>query len=162
MVPERGNSQPRMRASTTEPNEPQSDNDRARQRKRAIIVGAILIHPLLFLAMFIKGALFGAGPVWGPDGANGPGVAAGFSSIGQVMMWYILTLGLLPVVVSCVGRGVVGGVEGDDGFGVDFVGPGVGGRAGGGVAGGGDEVIGRSELSGIEPDRPEDHPERFE
>ncbi len=74
-------------------------------------VGAVLVHPLLFVLAFLKGAIFGhAQPiVMGAASGHGDvktGAAGGMNAVEEVFIGYVMTLGIAPIIVSVIGVGL--------------------------------------------------------
>ena len=70
--------------------------------------GAVLIHPVLLLVGFAKGALFGhpQPQVMSATSAYGPvesGFAGGFNAVEDIFVHYVMTLGVALVIVSLAG-----------------------------------------------------------
>jgi hypothetical protein len=77
----------------------------------AAIVGAVLVHPVLFFLAFVWGALFGAGEMM----SSGPpqtawGVQGGQRAIANLGFVYEISSGLVPLVASGVGGAVAFGL----------------------------------------------------
>ena len=69
------------------------------------LVGAIAIHLLLVIAILLKGALFG----WGgggsvtPSSSEVPGWSGGVSGVNQLLGFYVLSFGVMPLMISMLG-----------------------------------------------------------
>src|SRR5210317_357730 len=76
------------------------------------LVGAIAIHLLLVIAILLKGTLFG----WGGGGSVTPSISdvAGWtgavSGVNQLLGFYILSFGVMPLMISMLGAFVGGWV----------------------------------------------------
>jgi hypothetical protein len=73
--------------------------------------GAVLIHPVLLLLGFAKGALFGhpQPQVMSPTSAHGSvesGFAGGVNAVEDILVHYVMTLGIALVIVSLAGTGL--------------------------------------------------------
>ena len=73
---------------------------------RAVILGAVLVHPLLFLAYFVFGATFGAVDVWNGNRAPVFGLDGGLMAIDNLATSYLITCGIVALVMSTVGAGL--------------------------------------------------------
>jgi hypothetical protein len=69
------------------------------------ILGAVLAHPALFLVAFTLGATLGSPPAMGPPGTES-GMAGGYNAIEVVVVGYIMTFGIGPLLVSALGAGI--------------------------------------------------------
>src|SRR5271157_5025551 len=78
---------------------------------RATILGAVLVHPVLFLACFVFGAAFGAVDMWNAGRAPVFGLDGGFMAIGNLSCSYLITCGIEALVISVVGAGLGVGVH---------------------------------------------------
>ena len=78
---------------------------------RATVLGAILVHPVLCLAFFVFGATFGAVDMWNGNRAPVFGLDGGFEAIGNLLTFYFITCGIVPLVISVVGAGLGVGVR---------------------------------------------------
>jgi hypothetical protein len=78
---------------------------------RAIILGAVLIHPVLFLASFLCGAAFGSSDVW--NGGIPPvfGLKGGFMAMGNLFTIYFITLGIGALVSTAFGGFLGAGIR---------------------------------------------------
>ena len=70
---------------------------------RAALLGAILVHPVLFLAAFLSGVVFGAKDSWNADRAPTFGWQGGLDGMTNMLLLYLITMGLAPLVVSMAG-----------------------------------------------------------
>src|SRR6187200_3587463 len=75
---------------------------------RAALLGAVLAHPIVFLAAFLMGMAFGANPYFG----GGPAVAepvrvfgweGGVTGIEELIFTYVITVGLAPLLITSIG-----------------------------------------------------------
>ena len=79
----------------------------------AVIYGALLVHPVVFLVAFAYGTLFGVPPV-ARASAGAPttsGLEGGGETANFLGIWYVISLGILPVVASGIGAAVAIGVS---------------------------------------------------
>ena len=79
----------------------------------AAIYGALLVHPVVFLVAFAYGTLFGVPPV-ARASAGAPttsGLEGGGETANFLGIWYVISLGILPVVASGIGAAVAIGVS---------------------------------------------------
>jgi hypothetical protein len=95
-------------ASTDATNVKAGDSRRMSSRMVAVL-GAILIHPLLFLLLFCAGAWHGAAPIslMGDAGGRSPvkyGLEGGTNAMEGVFIFYMFPyLCILPLIISAVG-----------------------------------------------------------
>ena len=78
---------------------------------KAGCAGAVWIHPLLFLVGFAKGAIFGHPEPQVMSATSGYGAVehglAGAMNAGQdILVHYVMTLGILAILVSVAGAGL--------------------------------------------------------
>jgi hypothetical protein len=70
-------------------------------------LGAVIVHPVLFLLTFAWGACFGAEQfIFHNDGTFSYGQQGGQNAMTTVGCYYLLTFGMLPLVVSATGAGL--------------------------------------------------------
>ena len=70
--------------------------------------GAVLIHPVLAVLLMVCGAIFGSsGPNFGATGSDGGstayGLAGAFNAMELLLVLYVFTFGIAPIVVTIVG-----------------------------------------------------------
>jgi hypothetical protein len=74
--------------------------------KKAAIIGALVVHPVVGTVAFALGAVLGCRPYM-PDGAP---VAYGFdgaaNGIGILLIIYMFSLGIAPLLLSAVGAAI--------------------------------------------------------
>jgi hypothetical protein len=78
------------------------------------VLGALLVHPLLILIVFVLGTVYGCSGSIMSSGPGPPpeyGLKGGGNAVLMLYFWYLMTLGILPVIVS-LGGAAVGGVVG--------------------------------------------------
>ncbi len=73
--------------------------------------GGVLVHPLLLLLAFAKGAVFGhpqpqVMSATSGYGAVEHGLAGGMNAVEDIFIHYVMTLGIAPVLVSLAGAGL--------------------------------------------------------
>lgn len=73
--------------------------------------GAILVHPVLFLLGFAKGVIFGHPQIQvmsatGGYGSVEYGLAGGFNAMEEILIGYVMTLGIALIIVSLAGVGM--------------------------------------------------------
>lgn len=73
---------------------------------RAALLGAILVHPVLFLAVFLSGMVFGARDSWGGNAPTFFGWQGGLEGVKNALSGYLMTLGLVPLGLSVAGAGL--------------------------------------------------------
>jgi hypothetical protein len=78
---------------------------------RAAILGAILVHPVLFLAFILFGAAFGAVDVWNASRAPVFGWDGICMAAGNLFTIYFGTCGIVPLMISVVAAGFGVGVH---------------------------------------------------
>jgi hypothetical protein len=78
---------------------------------RAIILGAVLIHPILFLTVFVCGAVFGSGDVWNGGTPPSFGSHGGNLAVGNLFTIYFITLGIGALVSTAFGGFLGAGVR---------------------------------------------------
>jgi len=71
----------------------------------AAFLGAIFIHPVVFAIAWLKGVVLGASVPMAPTPTTRHGIDGGFAAIEELLFLYVVTLGLLPLVISLVGAG---------------------------------------------------------
>lgn len=78
-----------------------------------MLLGAFLVHPIVFALAFAKGFLLGGGGGQIPMastptyGIVGYGFDGGMKSVGTLLVVYLFTLGIVPLMLSAVG-GMIG------------------------------------------------------
>lgn len=80
---------------------------------RPALLGAVLVHPFLFLLAFTSGAIAGAGKftLYHPTGPRTEyGLQGGLNGCGEVLGVYFLSLGIVPLLVSGIGAVLALGV----------------------------------------------------
>lgn len=72
---------------------------------RAALLGAILVHPIVFLAAFLMGMMFGANPHFGggPPTDRVFGWQGGLTGMEELFFIYLITMGLTPLVITIAG-----------------------------------------------------------
>lgn len=70
--------------------------------------GAVLVHPILFLLGFTKGVVFGypqpqVMSATSPYGSVETGLAGGVNALEDILIHYVMTLGIAFVIVSLAG-----------------------------------------------------------
>jgi len=75
---------------------------------RAALLGAVLVHPVLFLLAFLNGVVFGGNPSFGGGPARDPvfGWEGGLIGMEALLFVCLLTMGLAPLLFSAVGAGL--------------------------------------------------------
>lgn len=74
-------------------------------------IGAVLVHPILFLLGFAKGVLFGHPEPQVMSATSGygsfeNGLAGGVNAVEDIAIHYIMTLGIAVIIVSLAGAGL--------------------------------------------------------
>lgn len=78
----------------------------ARSRGRQALLGAVLVHPLLFLLAFASGTIAGASKftVFHPTAPPTEyGLQGGLNALGYVVVAYFWSFGIVPLIVSGAG-----------------------------------------------------------
>jgi hypothetical protein len=99
----------RKKNTLTESHTPPSENTKSRVIRVALlgaILGAILVHLLLILSVSTFGAVFGAGDVWNAGRPAENGTVGLQRAFGNLLTIYVMTAGLVPLVLSVVGAGL--------------------------------------------------------
>jgi hypothetical protein len=78
---------------------------------RTALLGAVLVHPVLFLYAFLTGMVFGARDSWGGNAPTFYGWQGGLEGMKNALGGYLMTLGIAPLILSVVGAGLCVGVH---------------------------------------------------
>ena len=79
--------------------------------RSAIFLGAILIHPILFMAAFLCGAVFGSTDVWNGGVPPSFGDKGGNLAVGNLFTMYFITCGIGALVATAIGGAIGAGVR---------------------------------------------------
>jgi len=74
---------------------------------RAALLGAVLVHPILFLVAFLWGYQLGSKDPWATPGTLPTfGWEGGKLGLNGVIYGYLITFGVAPLIVTVVGAGL--------------------------------------------------------